>query len=515
MAVFKGAGVAIATPFKENYEVDYDDLSTISVEFADISLDTAEISKMQKFMMKTQDVVNKYEKSENQGQSNLVNKSGDLTNDYNYSDAYASGENSQNIERMNNQVTTKFNILDGLIEGKISAEEAMSLISQELGKITLSVSNGDRASTITISYDDVSISTTGDITLGGIVTFKSDLTDGETVISGDNILTGIIKSSNFLKLVGATFSTTGSSFNLTTGELITPAVHIEGAEASGDEPRRAEFKDVYMESGWVGNSRIITEDDGNVRSLDHVNNAWKLRSSEINDEGTRYYTYMTKNKNLIVSNEQFGSHTADNDVTDQCNIGTYNYPWNKGYFNILRVQHHNVIPEGLPVTLEASDWTQHASGYYTQTQTFNGMSGDIYLYIATDNSTDLDLVYKHNIEVDTVSTNTVTFLAATLPSSDIDVVLLVEDFIYSAIESPELNAIYDSNKSQLSCFWSSPRDSSKFITWVKDELILEKYNNINGTWEQVLLLPEAGEDPFEPDQFVDIPLVIGSDDSND
>jgi len=498
-----------------DYEINFEDLSEISVSFADVSLESKSVNKVRKFMAKTQNVVNRFDKDSNQSQSNLVQKGADLANDYAYSDAYNAGSSSQNIEILGNNVITQFNVLDGLIEGKISADQAWSIIRQAIDKITLQVNNGTKSSSITIKYDGVDIDTSGAITLGGTVIFTDDLTDGETVISGDNILTGIIKSSNFLKLVGATFSTTGSSFNLTTGELITPAVHIEGTEASGDEPRRAEFKDVYMESGWVGNSRIITEDDGNVRSLDHVNNAWKLRSSEINDEGTRYYTYMTKNKNLIVSNEQFGSHTADNDVTDQCNIGTYNYPWNKGYFNTLRVQHHNVIPEGLPVTLEASDWTQHASGYYTQTQTINGMSGDIYLYIATDNSTDLDLVYKHNIEVDTVSTNTVTFLAATLPSSAIDVVLLVEDFIYSAIESPELNAIYDSNKSQLSCFWSSPRDSSKFITWVKDELILEKYNSVNDTWEQVLVLPGAGEEPFEPDQFVDIPLVIGSDDSND
>ena len=493
------------------YEVDFSDLSNITVEFADISQNGSAVTKMQKFMMKTQDVVDRFAKSNNQNQSKFIGQNNDLTDDYNYSDAYTGGESSQNIQIMNNQVTTKFQILDGLIQSIISIddEQVRSIIAQELDKITLSVNNLNEYSTITISYDGVAIMTSNNITLGGDVIFTSDLTDGHTIISGDNILTGIIQSINYLKNQGEDFSVRGTSINLTTGEITTPSIYIEG-QPDGGEARKAKFKDVYMESGYIGDSAIVTEDDGSTRALDHASNAWKLRTAEMDENGTRYYVYMTKNKNLIVTNTERGGHSSTNDVTDQSNIGSYKYPWNKGYFNMLRVQHHNVIPEGLDVTLDASDWTQHTSGYYTQTITVNGMSGDIYLYIATKDATNLDLVYKYNLEVDNIANNTVTFLAATLPSEDIDIVLLVEDFIYSAIDPAELNADYNAGTNRLSCLWASPRDSSKFITWIKDELIIEKYDEDNDTWEQVLVVPGQGETPFLPDEFSDVPLVIGS-----
>ena len=501
-----------------DYEINFDDLSEISVNFSDISLNTTDMDRMQKFMEKTQGVVGEFGKKNNQDKSNLVNKGSDLTYDYTYSDAYTTGESNQNIEILNSGVQTKFEVLDGEIQSKISSDEAQSMIDQSLDDITLSVNNSSSGhySTLTLNYDGVAIATSGNITLGGDVIFTSNLTDGQTQISGDNILTGIIQSANFNRALGATFSTAGSSFNLTTGELITPAIHIEGISQSGDEPRRAEFKDVYMESGYIGDSKIITEDGDGFKALDHASNAWKLRTAKMDSTGTRYYTYMTKNKNLIVTNTERGAHGDSNDVTDQSNIGSYKYPWNKGYFNLLRVKHHDVLPEGLDVTLSASDWVQHASGYYTLTMEINGMSGDIYLYIATKNGTNLDLVYKNKIEVDSISTDHVTFLAESIPVDgngdpvDVEIVLLVEDFIYSAIDEPELNADFDQELNQLSCLWASPRDSSKFITWISDELIIEKYDADNDTWEQVLVVPGQGETPFEPDEFSDIPLVIGS-----
>ena len=492
-----------------DYEIQFDNLEEISVSFADVSLDAKVTNRMRKFMSKTQDVVVNFNKVTNQNQSNLVVKSTDITGDYTYSDAYTNNEGSQNIEILNNNVTTKFSVIDGLIQGKISAEEALSMIAQELGKITLTVQNGDKSSTMTIKYDGVTISTSGNITLGGTVVFTSDLTNGTTVISGDNILTGIIKSLNFQQLMPGTFSLQGSSFNLTTGEIVTPSIFIEGMPSTGEEPRNAFFKDVYMESGWIGGSKIITEDDNNTAVLEHTNNAWKLRTAEVDDEGTRFYVYMTKNKNFIVSDDQFGSHTADNDVTDQCSIGSYNYPWGKGYFNNLKVRHHNVLPEGLELTLLSTDWVQHASGYYTQTLDVNGMSGNIYLYIATDNANDLDLVYKHHIEVDTIQRNKVIFLAETEPQEDVDIILLVEEFLLSAIDDPILDATFNREYNQLSCMWESPQDSSKFITWESDELVIEQWDEDEEDWVEVLVLPDAGDDPFEPNQYADLPLIVG------
>lgn len=91
-----------------------------------------------------------------------------------------------------------------------------------------------------------------------------------------------------------------------------------------------------ISAGYIGDSSIEQDEDGNTY-IDHANTAWKLRSAKINDAGDRYYTYLTKNKNFVVSNDEYGAHTAENDVTDQCQIGSKSYPWKAGYFNELHV----------------------------------------------------------------------------------------------------------------------------------------------------------------------------------
>lgn len=73
-------------------------------------------------------------------------------------------------------------------------------ISQSLDSITLSVSNGETSSTISIVKDGVSVSSKT-IRFTGQIIFEDDLSDGQTVISGDNIQTGEI-SSDYLKLYG-------------------------------------------------------------------------------------------------------------------------------------------------------------------------------------------------------------------------------------------------------------------------------------------------------------------------
>lgn len=333
------------------YEVDFTDLSTITVEFADISQNDSVVNKMQKFMMKTQDVVDRFDKSNNQNNSKLIGQNGDLTDDYNYSDAYASGENYQNIEIMNNQVTTKFSVIDGLIQGKISAEQALSLIAQELDKITLTVQNGDKASTITIKYNGVDISTTGNITLGGTVVFEGDLTDGETVISGDNIMTGEIKSANYHFTTGQYFSDSGSLFNLINGLIRTPSLYSDGT--TGELRIKGT---IYADAGYVGGFPVITADD-NSYALDHAHNAWKLRSAPIaGQNGKRYYVSLTRSRNLVASDSKDDGHSSSNDQTGECNIGSHKYPWKFGYFK--RVYMDNVLlgTEYVKIALEPGDW---------------------------------------------------------------------------------------------------------------------------------------------------------------
>lgn len=73
-------------------------------------------------------------------------------------------------------------------------------ISQSLDSITLSVSNGETSSTISLVKDGISLSSKT-IRFTGQIIFEDDLSDGQTIISGDNIQTGEI-SSDYLKLYG-------------------------------------------------------------------------------------------------------------------------------------------------------------------------------------------------------------------------------------------------------------------------------------------------------------------------
>jgi len=554
-----------------SYEMNFDNPESLTVSFSDVS-NTSNVRAAQQIIAKSVDLVKNQKKYSNDLGNRFTTITDDIQCDYVYNDSYVGGDIEDNIELVEDELVTSFNVLNGLIQGKISQEEAESLIQQTLDKITLSVSNNAQGkySTVELLLDGVHITTSGQITLGGTVVFTSNLTDGTTEISGDNIKTGNIQSHNYEYTTeyyymivvpqgdedpseeqwyelsngsyfltqdtyihnGKTyyeqlpnyFADAGTQLDLTHGNIRTPGFYVDGE--SGD----AYFKGtVNAEGGYIGDYPIIITNDGggSMAGVSHANHSWKLRSGAINSDDVRYYAYMTSNKNFIVSNSELEKHSETNDVTDNCQIGSYKYPWGKGYFKNLRVweeaagtiKTHNVIPEGLPLTLESTNWEQHPNGYYTQTQRVNGMKGDIYLYIATNDAVDLDLVYKHNIEVDSVQNNRVTFLAqpvnGSYPASDIDIILLVEDYVLSNIEAPELNASFNEELNQLSCLWSTPRDDSKFITWQKDELIIEKcideqHPGLPESWQQVLVVPASGETPFEPDEFVDTPLVIGS-----
>lgn len=286
-----------------------------------------------------------------------------------------------------------------------------------------------------------------------------------------------------------------------------------------DEEGNAEFAGfVRMADGYIGDERLVTSSaDSNGLNVDHANNAWKLRSAKIDDLDTRYYTYMTKNKNLIVSDSHMGGHSATNDRTDECSIGTKNYPWRKGYFKKLFIQEtttggkaktYNVIPEGIELELEASEWAPH-SGFYIQTLQVNNMGGNVYLYIATSDQTNLDLVYQHNIDVDTITNDSVTFVAKTQPSVNVELILLAEEFTMARMDPAELSISFEKAFNQLSCWWESP-DGGRFISWDSDELVIERYDDTIGDWVEEAVFPLEGEDPFEESQFADNPLIVGS-----
>jgi len=155
------------------------------------------------------------------------------------------------------------------------------------------------------------------------------------------------------------------------------------------------------------------------------------------------------------------------------------------------------------MTLPSSDW-ESSDGLYMQTIFVNGITGNMYLYIATEDETNLKLVYKHRIEVDTFDSNEVTFIAESQPASDVDLILLVEDFIFPNIEGADLELSFDDDAGTLSASWSSPDDFSKFITWSQDRIEIEKYDEDSDEWVYVYDYTEYGENAY-----VDEPLIIG------
>lgn len=77
------------------------------------------------------------------------------------------------------------------VSQKTDAAQVESLIEQWADSITLSVNNGEKSSTITITGDGISTQSET-IEFTGDVVFESDLSDGTTLISGDCIRTGEI-----------------------------------------------------------------------------------------------------------------------------------------------------------------------------------------------------------------------------------------------------------------------------------------------------------------------------------
>lgn len=103
------------------------------------------------------------------------------------------------------------------LSGNVSSlSQSVSTISQKVDSITLSVSNSESSSSISLNVGGVTVSSQT-IQFTGDVVFASDLQDGRTVISGDNIQTGSI---NAIDLYGCRiYATEGNNDYYTQMEL--------------------------------------------------------------------------------------------------------------------------------------------------------------------------------------------------------------------------------------------------------------------------------------------------------
>lgn len=104
------------------------------------------------------------------------------------------------IKGINGNIST-LQQTDSSLQSQItSAKGSISTLDQKIDSISLSVTNGESSSTIALTVDGVQVASKK-IQFTGDIVFSSDLTDGQTTISGDNILTGEI-SAEYLKLGG-------------------------------------------------------------------------------------------------------------------------------------------------------------------------------------------------------------------------------------------------------------------------------------------------------------------------
>ena len=139
------------------------------------------------------------------------------------------------------------------LSGNVSSlSQSVSTISQKVDSITLSVSNSESSSSISLNVGGVTVSSQK-VQFTGDVVFAADLQDGRTVISGNNIQTGRI-SADYIKLGGdmnvyesLEDGNIGGTLGYTSGSLGGDGMHMEsGGKRNGSE--------------WVFGEVIVTDD---------------------------------------------------------------------------------------------------------------------------------------------------------------------------------------------------------------------------------------------------------------
>ena len=266
---------------------------------------------------------------------------------------------------------------------------------------------------------------------------------------------------------------------------------------------------LHCEKGYIGGFEILTIDASEPLALDHAHNAWKLRSAAMgNDENNRYYAYLSAAKNLIVTNSKTGRHKPSNDVTYECQIGSYHYPWGGGYYKKLRVGDytHNycdAVPESVIITLLNDDWQQHQDGYYYQDKIINGVQRIGHEKFKKND--DNNLVHQQLEVVPTESCtraaymcelsayswalendpDNVRFMTKTRPQGSMTFYFLIEGFRDAYIDAPILYGNFEDEISLLSLTWNSPDDSSVFITWKYDLVTIEEYDETLDSWDVI------------------------------
>lgn len=133
------------------------------------------------------------------------------------------------ITGINGQVSSITQTVSGIQTQITGLNNQVSSIDQKVDSIDLSVSNGNTSSRISLTVDGVQVSS-ATVRFTGDIVFASDLTDGVTEISGDNIQTGEI-SARYIRLGGQMEVYESTSSRADVGGYIG---FMSGASATGE-----------------------------------------------------------------------------------------------------------------------------------------------------------------------------------------------------------------------------------------------------------------------------------------
>ena len=133
------------------------------------------------------------------------------------------------ITGLDGQVSSITQTVSGIQTQITGLNNQVSSIDQKVDSIDLSVSNGNTSSRISLTVDGVQVSS-ATVRFTGDIVFASDLTDGVTEISGDNIQTGEI-SARYIRLGGQMEVYESTSSRADVGGYIG---FMSGASATGE-----------------------------------------------------------------------------------------------------------------------------------------------------------------------------------------------------------------------------------------------------------------------------------------
>ena len=212
------------------------------------------------------------------------------------------------VQGIDGRVTTVEQTATGLTSTVQGLSGSVSTLEQKVDSFTLSVSNGESSSTIKLMAGTTELASQT-IKFTGNVIFASDLTDGKTTISGDNILTGEI-SADYLKLGGTMDVYSSLNDSNSSGWLGYVTGRISGNQYTGIGMVATE--DTAVLGSALDDVLILSVDDTGIFAGNNID----LHASNM----------------VRIDSDYLIPYTDENTY-----CGSYSYWWSDGYFKSLHV----------------------------------------------------------------------------------------------------------------------------------------------------------------------------------